>query len=191
LRLRAPGVRRPAAEAAESASEAPGMGVVVPVLGVAQILAWGSSYYLFACLQSRSRVALIGRWPGSLVACRSGCSRPASSRRGLATASSDTAPSPAGHERRPARLRPSGSGTRALLPDPLRRRGGQCWLPLDEDGQTIAIERVASMEPSTARPQRGSARPTALQGPLSECRGEPPQQSLDSLVNIHRKLCGM
>jgi MFS family permease len=39
-----------AAETVGTMPKAPGMGVVIPVLGVTQILAWGSSYYLLAVL---------------------------------------------------------------------------------------------------------------------------------------------
>ena len=44
------GVSSLAAEAVERTSEAPSWRVVIPVLGVTQILAWGSSYYLLAVL---------------------------------------------------------------------------------------------------------------------------------------------
>jgi MFS family permease len=50
LRLWNRGVSSLAAEAVGTTSKAPSMGLVVPVLGVTQILAWGSSYYLLAVL---------------------------------------------------------------------------------------------------------------------------------------------
>ena len=50
MRLWNRGVSSLAAEAVGTTSKAPSMGLVVPVLGVTQILAWGSSYYLLAVL---------------------------------------------------------------------------------------------------------------------------------------------
>jgi hypothetical protein len=43
-------VSSPAADAFSSANEAPRLRAIIPVLGVTQILAWGSSYYLLAVL---------------------------------------------------------------------------------------------------------------------------------------------
>jgi len=43
-------VSSPAAGTLSPAAKAPGLAIIVSTLGVAQILAWGSSYYLTAVL---------------------------------------------------------------------------------------------------------------------------------------------
>ena len=47
--------------------------VVVTALGIAQILAWGTSFYFPAVLARRSSPTPAGRWAGSSAAYRSGC----------------------------------------------------------------------------------------------------------------------
>ena len=59
--MRARGVSSHAAEAIAPAAKTPGLGLIIPVLGTTQILAWGSSYYLLAVLAKP--IAAETGWP--------------------------------------------------------------------------------------------------------------------------------
>jgi hypothetical protein len=91
MRLRGCCMSGPAAGTLSPAAKAPGLAIVVSTLGVTQILAWGSSYYLLAVLAQP--IARDTGWPLGWVVgdCPSACLRPASHRRASATAFSTAA----------------------------------------------------------------------------------------------------
>ena len=82
MRLRCCCVSVSAADAAQSTYRPPSLLTVIPVLGVTQILAWGSSYYLLAVL-AQPITADTG-WSLAWVVGRP-LSRPAGRRHRLAT----------------------------------------------------------------------------------------------------------